>query len=94
MPARRPNLSNAAIELTAVVLAAALGAAGAPLWAGLLLVAAAIAYWLWSRRAALGAMRRERPGALIGSTLVALAVLGGVIGAAFLFGSFLHGARS
>ncbi len=84
--ARRPSLSNAAIELTFVVIASALGSAGAPLWTLGAITAALLAYWFWSRRHTLNEMRKHRPGALVGSTLLTLVLVGAVMAGAFFGG--------
>lgn len=91
MAARTPNLQNAAIELTFVVLASALGGAGAPIAALFGLIAVMVAYWLWSRRAALARMYADNVGALIRSSAFALVVLAGVLAGAFFVGRALHG---
>jgi len=84
--ARRPSLSNAAIELTFVVIASALGSAGAPLWALGAITAALLAYWFWSRRHTLDEMRKNRPGALLGSVVLTLVLVGAVMAGAFFGG--------
>ncbi len=80
MATRRPSIVNAGVELGFVVLALALGALSAPLWALIALVAVMIAYWIWSRRGALAAMT---PGALIGSSALSIAVLAAVLTSAY-----------
>ena len=86
---RRPSLGNAAIELTFVVLASALGSAGAPLWALGAVTVALIGYWFWSRRHTLDEMRKHRPSALLGAGLLTFVLVGAVMAGAFFGGRAL-----
>lgn len=87
--ARRPSLSNAAIELTFVVLASVLGSAGAPLWTLGAITAALLAYWFWSRRRTLDDMRKHRPAALLGAAGLTFVLVGAVMAGAFFGGRAL-----
>ncbi len=76
MAARRPNLTNALIELGFCAVAAIFGVVGAPQApsvAGLTL--AMVVYWGWSRRRTLHEMRRVDPGRLAITALGTLILL-------------------
>lgn len=92
MTARRPNLANAAIEFSFVVLAGALGVFGAPLWSLAALVVLMLAYWAYSRRNALRVMTNLHLGALFPTALAVTALLALVLGGAYWLGSLTHGA--
>lgn len=89
--ARRPSLGNAAIELTFVVVASALGSAGAPLWTLGAITLALLAYWFWSRRHTLDDMRKHRPVALLGAAALTLVLVGAVMAGAFFGGRAFSG---
>ena len=85
---RRPNISGAGADLASVGVALAAGWLGAAPLLALLLFAAAVAGWAWTRRrtlAALSPARRVTNGAL------ALAVLAVVLGGAYWIGLLLGG---
>lgn len=80
MATRRPNLANAGVELGFVGVAIALGAFGAPVVILAALIVVMIGYWVWSRWRSLATMS---PGALIGSSVLSIGLLGAVLAGAF-----------
>jgi len=83
MAVRQPRLAVAAIELGFIVLSLAAGRMFGSWVAYGAVAAVAIAYWAWSRRAALARMDAAQ---LIGQGAIAIAFLLVILGAAFWLG--------
>jgi hypothetical protein len=83
MAVRQPRLAVAAIELGFIVVSLAAGRMIGSWWAYAAVAAGAIAYWVWSRRAALGRMDAVK---LIGQGAIAIGFLLVILGAAFWLG--------
>ncbi len=80
---RRPNIASAASDFALALLALIAGFLGAPLVFAVLLFAAAVTVWGWTRRRALAAMpagRRSTQGA------IALAMIAVVLALAYWIG--------
>jgi hypothetical protein len=82
MPARRPHLGNAAVELGFAAASFVCGVMGAPVWAAGLVALVMLVYWVWSRRATLsrykGADLAVQAGLGVAVLIVVLAVLYGI----------------
>jgi hypothetical protein len=87
MPARRPDVRVAAVEVAFVALSGIAGAMGEPFWWVGIFLAGSVAHWAWSRRRALGAMEPSR---LVASSALALAMIGGLHLLLFWLGSLMH----
>jgi hypothetical protein len=83
MAVRQPRLAVAAIELGFIVVSLAAGRVFGSWLAFAAVAGAAVAYWVWSRRTALGRMDSVK---LIGQGAIAIAFLLVILGAAFWLG--------
>ena len=90
MPARKPNLASAAVELGFVVAAFACGLFYAPVWVSGLVAFAMLAYWSWTRRVQLNRLRgwKWARQSLIAVAAISVA-LAGAYGLGLLFRSWL-----
>ena len=89
MPARRPNLFNAAFEFGFVIAALACGLAGAPFWIAGVVAFAMLAHWSWSRRVALNKLKL---GQWAWRSLISVAVIIAVLAGAYGLGLAIHAA--
>jgi uncharacterized membrane protein YeiB len=89
MPARRPNLSNAAFELGFTAAAFVCGLIGAPYWAAGIVAFAMLAFWSWTRRVALNKLKL---GQWALRSLISVAVIIAVLALAYGAGLAIHGA--
>ncbi len=89
MPARRPNLSNAAFEFGFVLAALVCGLGGAPFWVAGIVAFAMLAHWSWSRRIALNKLKL---GQWAKRSLISVVVIIAVLAGAYGLGLAIHGA--
>jgi hypothetical protein len=86
---RRPRLIPAAIDTAFVVAAGALGWFKAPVWALVLVMAAMIGYWAWTRRAALRRQGAANPALLAASAAISLLMIVLFLGVAYAIGGVM-----
>jgi hypothetical protein len=91
VPARRANVTNAAIELAFVVVAGVLGAFHAPWWTLFILADLMIVYWMWNRRVGIKQLEAMGAAKLAAAAALSLALIAAVLTGAYWIGRYLSG---